>query len=120
MDKTSQLQTRLDADTKQELRIAAAHRDMKMSEYLRELVGEFLDDDLTDGRTPPDFDAEYPVQGDEQVVTRVDEETRTAFHVASAERDMDMAELLRAVIDAYFVSDTDEGNQQTPTQTVDC
>lgn len=38
----------------------------------------------------------------EQIATRVDEATKKRFRVAAAERDMDMSELLRELVDDFL------------------
>ena len=59
---------------------------------------------------------------DNQLATRVDDETKRQFRVAAATRDMDMSELLRDIIEDFLEEERGaqaEGNPTAMAQTAD-
>jgi antitoxin component of RelBE/YafQ-DinJ toxin-antitoxin module len=48
MERNEQLLTRVDEETKRQFRMQAAARNMDMSELLRKIVGEYLEDHSED------------------------------------------------------------------------
>jgi len=55
----------------------------------------------------------------ERLATNVEEETKRHFRVAAAQRDMDMSELLRELVDEFLEEERDEGNQVAAAVTTD-
>ncbi|WP_135535353.1 ribbon-helix-helix protein, CopG family [Halostella pelagica] len=57
---------------------------------------------------------------DKQLSTSVDAETKRDFRVAAAKRDMDMAELLRELVNDYLEEgDESEGNRKAEPMAAD-